>query len=377
MSWFSRRLGRQTPHAAVLRPQVEALEQRLVPTVSYYGGHLLPHVEAQALYYGSAWSSDTTTRANLDTFLGKITNSAYMDVLTRAGYGVGRGTATTGVTDTASLSGTITDGSVQKEIQADITSGKLAAPDANRLYVVYVQKDVAISLPGAGTTTQGILGWHGAFHGKDKSGNAATIRYAIIAYPGGSVGNSAFANTSSFDQQTDVTSHELAEAVTDPDISFGRFYLGWYDSRYGEIADVTENSASNRVLWNGYLVQLVAGQNDAALSILDTSNTSTFTPTNSSLGYSFLTTKYRGHPLVTFTVTITPTSGSVQPGDTVQLEYDGYIIGSSAVKVVNGVATATFTVQFSAAGSYTFEALYSGSDSFLGGFTNSVTVTEP
>src|SRR5436309_2163070 len=80
---------------------VERLESREMMTVTYHGGALLTHVEAQAVYMGSDWSTNSslvTQAANLDTYVGYLVNSTYMDMLTTAGYGVGRGTADAGAT---------------------------------------------------------------------------------------------------------------------------------------------------------------------------------------------------------------------------------------------------------------------------------------
>src|SRR5262245_23420763 len=91
----------------VRRLEFETLEDRRVPTVQYFRGNLLPHVEAQALFLGGEWSSDATASAQTTTvnsFLKDITGGAYMDALTRAGYGVGRGTASTGAVDTTAIS---------------------------------------------------------------------------------------------------------------------------------------------------------------------------------------------------------------------------------------------------------------------------------
>src|SRR5262249_50589102 len=154
-----------------------------------------------------------------DAFLADLTNSAYMDALNRAGYGVGRGSATAGVVDTVSLASgsTITDASIQARLSADIAAGRVQPVDANRLYVVFVQPNVAVNLGGGqGTTQQGILGYHGAFAGP----GGQTVRYAVIAYPGGAAHNSSM-GTSAIDQLTAVASHEVAEAVTDPDVNFG------------------------------------------------------------------------------------------------------------------------------------------------------------
>ena len=53
----------------------------------------------------------------------------------------------------------------------------------------------------------------------DASGRTAEIRYAVITYPGGTVGNAGNPRLSTFDSMTETTSHELAEAVTDPDVT--------------------------------------------------------------------------------------------------------------------------------------------------------------
>jgi Bacterial Ig-like domain (group 3) len=359
------------------RPELEPLEERQTPTVTYYGGNLLPHVEAQAVYYGNEWSSVPAVAAQtatLDAFLKDLTGGAYMDALTRAGYGVGRGTASAGAVDKAALAtpSVITDASIRAHLQADVTAGLVQAPDANRLYVVYVEPNVAVNLgAGQGTTQQGVLGYHGAFAGRDAAGNAVTIHYAVIAYPGGSVGNSS-RGTAATDQLTAVASHEVTEAVTDPDVNYGR--LGWYDARRGEIGDITENNPNALVRLDGYLVQEVADQNDQLLSI-----TSSPPPTTSIATTTTLTaggvTHGSWYSTVTLTVTISPASGSVAPGGTVQLVYNGRVLGSARVRVVNGVATATFSLAIFAPGNYTFSAVYMGSGQFQGSSSNSVTVT--
>ena len=38
----------------------EQLESRQVPTVTFHGGQLLAHVEAQAVYLGSDWSTNSS-----------------------------------------------------------------------------------------------------------------------------------------------------------------------------------------------------------------------------------------------------------------------------------------------------------------------------
>ncbi len=387
MSWLSRWFRRRTRPAGArrpggVRPRVEALEDRLVPTVQYFGGNLLKNVQAQALFLGSDWSGNQTYSAQTGTvnaFLTDITGGAYMDALTRAGYGVGRGTATAGYVDpTAYTAGSlISDASIQAKISADITGGHLQAPTANTLYIVYVDPSVAVNLgAGQGTTQQGILGYHGAFSGP----GGAVIRYAVVTYPGGPAHNSSL-GTSAVDQLTDVTSHELAEAVTDPDVNFAR--LGWYDPRRGEIGDITENNPAANVRLDGYLVQEVADQNDQLLAILATPPNpppqppppGTLIGTTTTLTAGPVHYHWFSPPTVTLTVTITPASGTVLPTGTVQLVYNGNVLGTATIHIVNGVAVATFTVEFFQSGNYAFSVNYLGNSQFHGSSSNSVTVS--
>jgi hypothetical protein len=246
----------------------EQLESREMLTVTYHGGALLTHVEAQAVYLGSDWSTNsslTSQAAALDSYVSYLANSPYMDMLTNAGYNVGRGTSSPGATLNFTLNKTTTGGITDQQIQADIQSGitakQLQAPTTNRLYVVYVEPGVVVKL-GSDTSRNSFLGYHGAFAGRTAAGAAADIRYDVLPYPGtpnptpGSQGYST-----AFDELTSVTSHEVAEAVTDPDVNYKA--LGWYDDRLnGEIGDLT----GSETRLNGYLVQNVVNKNDQVIT---------------------------------------------------------------------------------------------------------------
>jgi hypothetical protein len=364
------------PHPRPARPQIEALEDRQVPTVTFFGGNLLSQVQAQALYLGNEFLSAPakTETATLDAFLKDITGGPYLQALARAGYNVGPGSAVAGAVDPTALTvgSTISDAFIRARLQADVNSGRLQAPNANTLYVVYVEPDVAVNLGlGQGTTQQGILGYHTAFVGA----NGAPIRYAVVVSPGGAARNSVLPEAATaIDQMTAVTSHELAEAVTDPDVNSnvnnGR--LGWVDPQRGEIGDVTENNPNAYVRLDGNLVQEVADRNDQLLPIF--AAPSGLIGTTTTLQGQVNRRRF-GPPTVTFTVVINPASGPVAPGGTVNLLVNGSVLGSATVQVVNGVAEATFTVAFFGRGSFTFTAQYLGSSQFQGSSSNDVTVT--
>jgi hypothetical protein len=265
--------ARRAVSKAPARPGLEALEERWVPSVTYHGGAVLGNVEAQALYYGSNWSTNPTLFSQtgyFEGFLQSTVNSSYMDMLGNAGYGVGRGSWSGGKIYLANPGSTISDGDIRGAIQNAIKSGNpLAAPDANRLYVVFVEPNVEVignfassRHAGLANSVQDFAGYHTAFAGTDAQGHPATIHYAIVTTPGGSVGNgSANPNLGTLNAMTLAASHELAEAVTDPNIGYRT--LGWNDDTNGEIGDIVAGQA---VYVNGYAVQRESDPNDQGMT---------------------------------------------------------------------------------------------------------------
>jgi hypothetical protein len=278
MSWLSKLFGttphaprgtHNTPRSPGLR--LEALEDRLVPTVTYHNGALLQHVEAQGVYFGSDWyyNGNLYNQAGqLDGYLKFMVNSGYMDMLTNAGYWVGRGSATPGRIDFSGINKSqwLTDSAIRNELQRDINGGGVAAPDANRLYVIFVEPGVAIYndhdyLPDKGryaNSIQDFLGYHGAFLGGDGHGHYADIHYAVIAYPGGY--NPGVPYLNAFQDLTEVTSHELSESVTDPNVNYKA--LGWYDNQRGEIGDIVNGQW---IVYHGYVVQKESNKYDQGM----------------------------------------------------------------------------------------------------------------
>jgi hypothetical protein len=184
-------------------------------------------------------------------------------MLNKDGYGVGRGSFDSGRISLANINKSyyLTDNQLRGILQVYISNGTLKAPDPNRLYVIFVEDNVAVS-NGSGSSRSAFLGYHGAFAGVDSQGHAADIHYAVIPYPGGSVGNGTVSWESALGQMTLVASHELAEAVTDPNIGYKA--EGWYDDAMnGEIGDIV---VGQTVYLNGYAVQRIADRNDQAMT---------------------------------------------------------------------------------------------------------------
>jgi hypothetical protein len=255
---FQNRSEKKHKNRATIRPALVCLEDRWVPTVTYHGGALMPNVEVQGLYVGDQWLNNSTLfneTGYLEGFLSNVVNSTYMDALTNAGYGVGRGSSTGGKISLASLAAgsTLDDSTLRSWLFAYANNGTLAWPDANRLYVCFVEPNVIVR-DGGSTSVGGFRGYHGAFAGP----SGTIIHYAVIAYPRGSVNNSSVSFLSDIDSITKTASHEIAEAATDPNIGYST--LGWYDDTLnGEIGDIK----NDRVMYvHGYAMQRVINQHD-------------------------------------------------------------------------------------------------------------------
>ena len=260
--------------------RLERLESREMMTVNFYGGQLLPHVEAQAMYLGSDWTHNANefrTTGNVESYLKTLVNSPYMDMLTRAGYGVGRGSFSTGTIDQLNINKSqwLTDSTIRQQIQSYVSAGYLNTPDSNRLFVVYVEPGVAIwNNNGGGTSQSDFLGYHGAFGGYDRWGRYSTMHYAVIAYPGGyNYTSQSQGFSSDFAQLTSVTSHEVSEAVTDPNVGYST--AGWYDPHWynpatrkyegAEIGDICNGQTFSLY---GYTVQKESDRFDRAMTHL-------------------------------------------------------------------------------------------------------------
>jgi hypothetical protein len=261
--------GRPSPRTQRVRPCLEHLEDRLTPTVTPHGGALLPNVNVQGVYYGADWDSYPYDffAVYLDQFLGNIVQSSYMDMLSNAGYGVGRGSATPGVVVSAYPGLFLSDSQIQTALEQQIWNGGVKRPDSNTLYVVFVEDNVVVQAFGTNSQT-GFNGYHGAFQGFVPTSGwpgfaLQDLHYAVIPYPGGWVGNGRTYSLSDFDSQTLAASHEIAEAVTDPNDGYKT--KGWYDDSQspGEVGDMC---AGSTVYLNGRAVQRIVDQHDQPMT---------------------------------------------------------------------------------------------------------------
>ncbi len=202
--------------------------------ISYHGGPVLlgtPNV--YYIWYGN-WSGNTATSILTDlvnSSTGNISGSPYFNINTT--YYDGSGAKVSGLvhyagstTDSYSRGTALSDADILTIVTSAITGGKLPK-DTNGVYFVLTSADVNET---SGFCTY-YCGWHyrGTVSGSD-------IKYSFVGNPDrcpsaceaqyiGPNGNAGA------DGMASIISHELEEAVTDPDLN------AWFDSRGNENAD--------------------------------------------------------------------------------------------------------------------------------------------
>ena len=215
--------------------------------LTYQGGPVLQAAKIIVVYWGA--SVDASVQAGIGAYFADITNSSYFDWLSEYdanGMTIGRGSYAGQFTITPSTqAGTLDDTQIGAEVDAQISSGKLPANDANSLYMVYFPPGVTITSGGQQSCVQFC-----AYHSTLQRQNGTNLYYGVMpdlggACAGGCGGGSIFQST------TEVSSHEMIEAVTDPAVGIN--VLSWYDNTNGEIGDIC---VGNGDAVDGYQVQL-------------------------------------------------------------------------------------------------------------------------
>jgi parallel beta-helix repeat protein len=228
------------PHSVAAPLQLDGGGGSPPVSIPYNGGSLLTHVQVQGVYY-----NDPTTlgfQSQMDGFFTNIVQSPWVTQML-ANFSVGNQTIGAGSflgDDNTGLT-FLSDGMIQSQLSSELAKGRLAAPNGNTLYAVFVPPG---SLGGFA------LGYHDAFI--DPS-SGKVIYYMVID------SESFFdPNFTELQGRTDVTSHELSEAITDPGVGLRTPAhpggdTGWLSPTFDEIGDVSEGA--DLVTYHGYVMQ--------------------------------------------------------------------------------------------------------------------------
>jgi hypothetical protein len=233
---------------------LEFLENRIVPTIMWsnagsspvvdYGGPVITHADVDLVFWGPGWSNAQALKTNVINSVTKILNSSYLSGLSQyRGIGNAQLLRTDDVTNTKPAAHT-TASQYDALVQASINSGILPITpnvDSQILYMVIPQ-------PGTSDPVEFL----GGAHGSDAS-NFGRFHFGWAE------------NISNLDDITYFFSHELTEAVTDPEVNY---HFGfWVPGTNDEICDGEAQHYSYRV--NGVLVQSSLSQRDHAYDVYD------------------------------------------------------------------------------------------------------------
>ena len=240
-------------------------------------------VEVVVVLWGDV---DGALAGSLGPFYTTVTGGAYFDWLgeydtagaTVAPGGEGTGTrqhvnrgsyATTVHIAPAAGSGDFLDSDVRAELANDVSDGALPAPrvdpegGVDTLYMVYFPPGASIVGPGAsGISCAQYCAYHDTF-----AVGGLSVPYGVV--PDMSAGGCTECGPgSALDRVTKNSSHELAEAVTDPEShtasgTGGGGLAAWYDDANGEIADVCDGPGDTATQ-GGFTVQLLWSQRKRA-----------------------------------------------------------------------------------------------------------------
>jgi len=232
-----------TPHArAAATPHARA-----AATMLYFGGPVISKVNVVAVMWGANVPKATAT--GIGPFLAGLVNSTFVDQLSDydtvgitaqngdpgTGQTISRGSFAGVITITpANKATTLTDKQVTTELAAQIASGALPAANLNTLYMIYFPSSITIKL-GSATSCVDFGAYHESVSATETPSN---IFYGVMPACG------AFASI------TYASSHEFAEAVTDPLPTPGShpaFPQAWNDKGGNEIGDLCEGDNAKLV----------------------------------------------------------------------------------------------------------------------------------
>jgi hypothetical protein len=383
-NWLRQRADRKRPRdrrTKTVRPAVAELETRTVPAAVAtnfinHGGPVLAQPQIEIVYYGQAWNSNPGLQTQINTFVKYLGGSSFMDVLSQ--YGVSHAQVAGSVVIPDALGGNVTPNRIQNALTQDIANGTLPPAGNNRLYLVFTPPNVTVKdnpfFPAD------FLGYHSSLI--DNQGNQDA--FAVIPVPGGS--NPQAAGLTSLQSLTDTTSHEVAEAVTDPFINAQGNPSGWDDYTFdpngnidqGEIGDV--GATAPTVYLNGYAVtQLWSNSADSVVAPAG----ATSTPTASTLTVTAkpVTGAVAKEPFtaVVATVTDAATNASVK-NLTATIDWGDHTTPDTNVGVTtdsNGNLIVQGTHTYSASGSYTITVTVTDSGSGTTSADSSTTDVAP
>jgi serine protease len=310
-----------------------------------------------------------TTGTNMGTAYGQMMSSGVFDWLneyntTSPAQTIGRGSfgGHFQISPAAARNGaTISDANIQAELAAQISAGVLPAPTDNNLYMFHFPAGKTITQGGSNSCQ---AGGFCAYHGTMKIGTQ-NVYYGVLPDMGPTSGcATGCGNSTTFNNQTSVASHELIEAITDAEVGLATVVgppLAWYDATNGEIGDICNGQQGTFVGTDGVTYTI---QNEFSNQANDCITTRTVSSTPD------------------FTIAVTPASGTVAPGGTAtftvattKVNASSQSISLSVAGLPSGVTGSFSPASVTAGGSSTLTVTASSTATGSGNFSVTGTST--
>ena len=200
--------------------------------LTFHGGKVLRSPDVVPVYVGAYWQTlaGKRDRARNDAAMAALVKDPGQTGLWRE-YGGGPGTTSPSKVLAGVGRRDFSKEDVEALVEAQVRAGVLDASDSERVFTLVLPPGTTLH-DGEASSTAGL----GGFHGNVTATDGHPVYYAVVVYSqraGGRVNGIDFTGTP-IDNVTITESHEITEAVTDPDVGLAiqtgdPHYLGWYD----------------------------------------------------------------------------------------------------------------------------------------------------
>ena len=241
--------------------------------LQYFGGPLVTNAAVENVLWGGSSTAylpevaGTSATGDINTAISDMFASQWgknLSSYSAGGYTIGAGSVMgrTTITPTVATGATVEDTDIQAELLSQVKAGHLGTPTANTIYTLYFPQGTTVcdagmeASPEACSPVQGVdnsnafCGYHGATAATDPA-TGLHVLYVVLPYPDAFYQSGCGSHGGALNALESVASHELAETVTDPQVSLvdptapaPQAPMGWYDANYGENGDVCQSGFS-------------------------------------------------------------------------------------------------------------------------------------
>ncbi len=198
--------------------------------ITYHGGPILSHARFELVFLGTEWQTDfehRLRRRQLETAV-QVLARAYVKGLAEYGVGIASCDPFTSVIPLHTAKAIDPKTGFEPVLQGAVASRQVAWPEPQTAYLIFLPKGYTFTVANVG-------GFHRWMPVQDAAHRRiAKAFYAVMKF------------SDSLDVETAVTTHEMAEMVTDPQVGYSDVRensRAWIDAggpKGGEVGDLCE-----------------------------------------------------------------------------------------------------------------------------------------